>query len=322
MSVYTPVTIQDLEPYTRLRGLGQIVNLRGITAGVDNTNYQVTTEKGQYVLTLVEDKHQGEALPYVAQVLKHLAGLGIPCPLPAEDSNGDPLFHLLDHPAILVAFLPGTSPLAPTPRQCQTIGEWLGRIHLAAAHFPHQRKNPRGEQKWIEIIKKITPSLAHTQPEWLALVQSELHWLKKNFLAASLQHGLCHADLFPDNTLFQENQTTGIIDFFFACDERFIYDLAICLCAWCFPGQKTPNRQLWNELLSGYQTVRPLDAAEMSFLGAALRAAALRFALTRLHDQIFPRSGQQVTRKDPEEFIAKLRFFQNCTYDAELYPSG
>lgn len=291
-------------------GIGNIENLEGISDGVVNTNYRLTTSSRQYVLTLVEDPAEADALPFVAGLLSHLAQNNIPCPQPISDSAGTTHFSIKNRPALLATFLQGKSPKEPTAAQCQAIGKILATIHLASQNFTKTRPNPMGQKKWLELLAKIGPKLKKTAPKTLTMLLDESQWLQNNYHDLKLPTGICHADLFPDNSFFIGEKLTGIIDFFFACQERYIYDLAVARNAWCFNPNGHPIPTHWPQLLAGYTTIRPLLPLESQHLTTAARAAALRFTLSRLHDNFFPRPGETVTKKPPQPFITRLEYFR------------
>ncbi|MBF0193236.1 MAG: homoserine kinase [Magnetococcales bacterium] len=310
MSVYTHLNINELSTVVTRLKLDPIKSLEGISAGVVNTNYKLTTETQQYVLTLVEDPHEGDALPFIADLLTHLAKKGIPCPHPVTDQQGKAYFIIKDRPSLLAGFLTGSSPILQSSNHCFEIGKILAKIHLAGADFPQSRKNSMGPSRWLKLLNKIGPLLQKKDPTTLELLLNELKWLDNNYQNLELPSGLCHGDLFPDNSLFLEEKITGVIDFFFACHDLYIYDIAVIRNAWCFDvnGKSIPG--YWKKLLSGYTEVRALTENEKKHLTTASRAAALRFSLTRLHDNYFPRSGETVTKKDPQPFIERLKYFR------------
>ncbi|MBF0369273.1 MAG: homoserine kinase [Magnetococcales bacterium] len=318
MSVYTRVTPEDLTHWLPRFDIGQLHRLEGISDGVVNTNYRLLTDQGKYILTLVEDPREARGLPYSTFLLSHLAKRHIPCPLPVADRKGIVLQQLKERPTLIVTLLPGRSPQTPTPRQCHTLGEMLAKLHQAGRDFPKQRPNPMGDGMLTRIFAQLQPLLEKQDPATAALLQEEMVAMTKEFAAKSLPMGVCHADLFPDNTLFEGDRLTGVIDFHYSCQERWVLDLAITLNAWCLNDQGEPDQHRLGALWEGYRTLRPLEPQEMAALNLALRAAALRFSLTRLKDQLFPRQGDQVTRKPPKAFLNRLRFHQKTDLTAFL----
>jgi homoserine kinase type II len=310
VSVYTRININELSTVVTRLKLDKIKSLEGISAGVVNTNYKLTTDSQQYVLTLVEDPEEADALPFIAGLLTHLAKKGIPCPHPVADQKGKAYFTIKDRPSLLAGFLTGSSPIEPSPAHCYEIGKILATIHVAGADFPQARQNPMGASKWAKLQNKIGPLLLEKDPTTMGILLDELQWLEYNFQNLQLPRGLCHGDLFPDNSLFVGEKLTGVIDFFFACDDMYIYDLAVARNAWCFDVNGESISGYWEKLLLGYEEIRTLTDIEKKHLTTTARAAALRFSLTRLHDNFFPRSGETVTRKDPQPFLERLKYFR------------
>ncbi|MGN7612148.1 homoserine kinase [Magnetococcales bacterium HHB-1] len=318
MSVYTSVTPEDLQPLLEAYPLGALQSLTPVTEGLTNTIYFVTTAKGKYVLILVESQDTNH-LPFLLSLMRHLHVRHIPCPLPLADNHQKVIHKLHGRPAFLITLLEGRSVKKPSPLHCSQIGDVLARIHLAGEGFHQQRSNPMCPQKWERLLTRVTPALQTTQPDTLALLRRTLKEASQTLFRQPLPLGICHADLFSDNTLFDNGVLTGVIDFDFACTERFIYDIAVTINAWCFSikdGQFLP--ELFNAFMRGYRAVRALQPEEEAILPVALRAASLRFALTRLHDQIFPRTGLTITEKPPQEYLDRLAFHWDCNILKEV----
>ncbi|MEG3639946.1 homoserine kinase [Magnetococcus sp. PR-3] len=307
MSVYTTIDLAELTPFLARHDIGDPLNLEGISEGVVNTNYRLTTSRGIYILTLVESG-QSDYLPWMLALLAHCRERGLPCPLPIADHNGQILHTLKALPTTLVSFLDGSSPEAPTPGQAWQVGRLLARLHHSAQSFDYPRQNPLGPPEWGAILSQLTPLLTQDQ-EIQTLLQKTLNESETVlFCHKTLPMGIGHADLFPDNTLFDGEVLTGAIDFHYACTLPWIYDLAITLCAWGFDETGEPLPKMLKEVWRGYAEARPIDPEELAILPMAMRAAALRFTLTRMRDFHFPRPGDQVTRKDPEPFLRRLRW--------------
>ncbi|MBF0624871.1 MAG: homoserine kinase [Magnetococcales bacterium] len=310
MSVYTPVTPGQLQPLLAHYGVGTLVGLSGIAQGMDNTNYRVTTTGGEFVLTLVEDPDQARDLDHLIRVTAHLAQAGVPCPRPLADRQGRVRQELNGRPALLTGLLPGDWPRRPSPDQCRAAGALLARIHLAGADFADPRPNPMDPGRWRTLFRELSDRLSTAQPGTHALIQDTLEGLQQRFLLLELPTGLCHADLFPDNTLFHDGRLTGVLDFHYACRERWLLDLAITLAAWSLQDQGPWQPEQFLALLTGYRQLRPLTPEEQEALPLALEGACLRFLLTRLRAWLGPRSGDMVQHKDPEDFAARLRWLR------------
>ncbi len=310
MAVYTEVPFADAAALLHKLDLGDLTELRGIEGGIENTNYFVTSEKGgathEHVLTVFE-RLSFEQLPYYLHLMKHLAGQGIPVPEPATDAQGEVLHRLLDKPAAVVDKLSGKSVLAPAECHCEAVGEMLARMHLAGRDYPLSQPNLRGLPWWNETAPVVLPKLEAAQA---TLLRSELAY--QNHVASlpaytALPRGPVHADLFRDNAMFDGDQLTGFFDFYFAGNDSFLFDLAVCLNDWCVrhgdpevDGQHDPS--LARAMVQAYQRTRPLSPAERQLLPAMLRAAALRFWLSRLWDWYLPRDAAMLQPHDPAHF--------------------
>ncbi|MBF0422606.1 MAG: homoserine kinase [Magnetococcales bacterium] len=322
MSVYTLVQVQDLEPFTSARHLGHPVSLEAIAQGIINSNYRLTTSHGTFILTLVENRPEVEALPFIMGLLEQLHRAGIPVPCPLKDADGAAVFTLHGRPAVIVTLLPGISPDVPVPSQCRQLGSMLGSIHLQG-RLPHDspqftRSDRTGWQGWEVMLRRLDSLPNPEHQKTIAWLDMELLWLKHHWLTLDLPSGLCHGDLFPDNTLFVDDRLSGIIDFYSASHGPWLYDLAISLCSWCLDDQGQPHPELILALLEGYDRIRPRTRTERDHLTTACRAAAFRFSLSRFHDHCFPRSGTTVTRRNPESFMARLRFLQSSPLPMEF----
>ena len=307
MAVFTPVSPEAASALLDQLGLGELIALRGIAGGIENTNYFVTCTAGEYVLTLFE-RLTAEQLPFYLHLMKHLAHAGIPVPDPQGDAQGEILHHVCDKPAALVNRLSGHSQLAPGAAHCAAVGAMLARMHLAGRGFERHQPNLRGLAWWNETAPLVLPQL---EPAEAALLQAELAYqnhVVQTPAYAALPQGPVHADLFRDNVMFEGEQLTGFFDFYFAGVDTWLFDLAVCMNDWCVDlptGAPHPGRA--NALLSAYETVRPLTAAERSLLPAMARAGALRFWISRLWDWHLPREAEVLTPHDPRHFERVLR---------------
>ena len=307
MAVYTEVSNGELEEFVALYEIGQVVSCKGIAEGVENSNFLLSTDRGSYILTLYEKRVAREDLPFFLGLMDHLAARGIACPTPIHQRSGSALGELCGRPAAIISFLDGMWPRRPTPRQCQLLGEALARMHLAGTDYGGSRHNNLSVAGWRRLYD-ATAARAHEVAADLAaeigedLRQFETDWPK------GLAVGVIHADLFPDNVFFLGDRLSGIIDFYFACTDFYVYDLAICLNAWCFEPDNAFNATKARLMISAYGKVRAIPPAEMAALPLLARGSALRFLLTRLYDWLNHPAGAFVKPKDPLEYLQKLRF--------------
>ena len=296
MSVFTPVSEADLAQWLRNYSLGALKVSEPIEAGIENTNYFVTTTQGRYVLTLFE-RLPAEELPFYLQLMAHLARHGIPCPAPIADLSDRYLGVLNGKPAALVTRLPGRSLQDPHPAHCAELGALLARMHLAGRSYSAFLENPRGPRWWRLAARDVAPFLDDAKRK---LLEAELAFQSEQRFP-DLPRGPVHADLFRDNTLWEDGRISGVVDFYFAGVDCFLYDVAVCANDWCLDGAGLQAERL-RAFLGAYNAVRPFTAHERAAWLAMLRAAALRFWLSRLYDLYLPRPGMLVHAHDPEHF--------------------
>jgi len=297
LSVYTTVTPEELTRWLADYNVGKLKDLRGISAGIENTNYFVFTSAGRYVLTLFEKLTAAE-LPFYLGLMAHLADHGIPSARPLPDLSGKLLGELKGKPAALVSFLPGKDVERPGAAHCAAVGTMLARIHLAGQSFGTRMENPRGLSWWRQVMPEIVGFL---EADEATLLRSEVDFQSQQRFVA-LPSGAIHADLFRDNALFEAGRISGVIDFYFACTDRLLYDVAICVNDWCVRKNGALDEARAAALLDAYRAVRPLDDSELGAWPALLRAAALRFWISRLYDYHLPRAGELTHAKDPSHF--------------------
>ena len=301
MSVFTTVTPEQLSAWLKNYSIGTLVGLEGIAAGIENTNYFVTTAKGRYVLTLFE-KLKADELPFYLNLQDHLARNGVPAPRPVPDRAGRFLGELNGKPAALVDFLPGKDAAAPAVAQCGQAGAMLARIHVAGRSYGGRMDNPRGPAWWREVAPRILPFLDAGDA---ALLEREVRFQPPD-PDRELPVGPIHADYFRDNVLFDAGAISGVIDFYFACTGALVYDVAIAVNDWCVKPDGTLDAARAGALLAAYAQGRPFTADERKAWPAMLRAGALRFWVSRLYDFYLPRPGELTHAKDPGHFRAIL----------------
>lgn len=308
MSVFTTVTADQLRLWLRDYDVGELQDLQGIAAGIENTNYFVTTRNGRYVLTLFEILTAAE-LPFYLNLMAHLAKQGVPSAHPVADRNGRYLGQLNGKPAALVARLDGRDVAVPDSQQCATVGAVLAEMHVAGQSYPAVMDNPRGQRWWTAVLPGILPFVS--QPE-KSLLQDEIRF-QDTCDASSLPRGAIHADLFRDNVLFDGERVAGIIDFYFACTGALLYDVAIAVNDWCVNENGALDAARTRAFINAYCGVRAFTPEEHAAWPAMLRAGALRFWVSRLYDLHLPRPGALTHAKDPAHFrrILELRRNEN-----------
>ena len=311
MSVFTTVTAPQLAAWLRNYAVGTLVDLASIKTGIENTNYFVTTNHNRFVLTLFE-KLKPHELPFYLNLMAHLAGHGVPCPRPIACRAGALLGELNGKPAALVSFLPGSDLTDVAVSHCREVGAMLAAIHVAGLSYAAVMENPRGPRWWRATMPEVIPFL---EPEDAALLREEVRFQSRHALM-DLPRGAIHADLFRDNVLFQDERVTGIIDFYFACTDALLYDVAITVNDWCVDDAGGLDTARAAALLEAYRAARPFTASEHAAWPAMLRAGALRFWVSRLYDFHLPRPGELTHAKDPDHFRRILR--HHVTREREL----
>ncbi|UTH75321.1 homoserine kinase [Chromobacterium sp. IIBBL 290-4] len=297
MSVYTTVSRESLQNWLQGYALGQLLELQGIAAGITNTNYFVTTTHGRYVLTLFETLQLDE-LPFYLSLMSHLAKHGVACPAPIADHTDHFASPLAGKPASLVSCLSGADVSQPSAAQCRAVGEMLAQMHKASATFPLKMRNPRGPRWWSQAAQQLYPLL---DAETAALLRQEIQ-LQDSHRFDHLPSGVIHADLFRDNVLMDGDKISGFIDFYYACNDVLLYDIAIAVNDWARLENGELDDSLARAFLEGYQSERALTEDEKACWPVMLRAAALRFWVSRLHDLHQPVEGDLTYTKDPAVF--------------------
>lgn len=310
MAVYTEVGDEDLARFIDSYGLGELLSFKGIAEGVENTNYVVHTSHSQFILTLYEKRVARGDLPFFLGLMEHLAAAGIACATPVRDRYGKNLRELAGRPAALVTFLEGLWVRRPRAEHCLAVGKALAQMHLAGQDFPMTRQNALGPKGWRPLFEGFEDRADEVLAGLGAIIRGELTALLPNW-PSRLPRGVIHADLFPDNVFFRGAQLSGLIDFYFACDDYLAYDVAICLNAWCFEQDLSFNITKGQALLRGYCSVRELAQSEREALPTLARGAALRFLLTRAYDWLHTSKEALVKPHDPLVYLRRLRFHRS-----------
>lgn len=316
MAVYTDITEIDLRHFLSQYDAGELTSYKGIAEGVENSNFLLHTTKEPLILTLYEKRVDAGDLPFFLGLMQHLAEKGLNCPLPLPRHDGKLCGELSGRPAALISFLEGMWLRKPEAHHCHEVGRALAEMHLAAADFTIRRENALSVQGWLELWEKAGPRADEVQPGLEQEIEAELKFLKDCW-PKDLPQGVIHADLFQDNVFFLSDRLSGLIDFYFACNDLLAYDVSICLNAWCFQPDGSYNFAKGSAMLAGYQSVRPLSEAEAQALPVLCRGSALRFFLTRLYDWLTTPEGALVVKKDPLEYLRKSRFHRTIASASE-----
>ena len=317
MAVYTEVEDEELAAFVAGYDIGAVLSCKGIAEGVENSNFLLHTEGGYYILTLYEKRVDPNDLPFFLGLMEHLNRAGLGCPLPVHTRAGATLGTLAGRPAAIVTFLDGMWVRRPTADHCRLLGEALAKMHLAGRDYALHRRNALDLSGWRPLWNRSAARADEVAGGLAADIESELATLEHDW-PKDLPSGVIHADLFPDNVFFLGDRLSGLIDFYFACDDAFAYDVAICLNSWCFEQDLSFNLTKGRAFLSAYEKVRPLSEAEVAALPLLARGSALRFLLTRLYDWLNVPPGAMVKPKDPLEYHRKLRFHRTIA-DATGY---
>ena len=312
MAVYTEVSAEALAVFLEGYDIGLAHSLKGIAEGVENSNYLLTTERGTFLLTLYEKRVDEGDLPFFLGLMEHLAKRGVNCPQPVRARNGEAIGRLAGRAAAVVTFLDGLSVRRPNAAHCGEVGEALARMHQAGADFALRRANALTMPAWAGLFAAARARADEVAPGLAQETEAQLAFLQKAW-PSGLPSGVIHADLFPDNVFFFADRLSGVIDFYFACNDFLAYDLAIGLNAWAFEENGEFNNARGRAMFEGYSAVRPLEPAEVEALPVLARGAALRFMLTRLVDWLNVPPGALVKPHDPREYLHKLRFSTQAT---------
>lgn len=316
MAVYTRLNTAEWDALIARYGLGRLCERHEIAEGVENSNYRIVTEReGESpltsILTVFEKRVEIAYLPFYLGITEHLAMAGLPAPRPLHTTDGERFTEIADKKAAIVTFLPGKSVRTADVANCRSLGDTMARMHLAADGFALSRPNDLSLAGWGAMINALGRQADKILPGLSELLQNEYEFLSTHW-PQDLPSGVIHADLFPDNVFFIGEEVSGIIDFYFACNDAFMYDAVIALNAWCFERDGAFNLTKARAFLHAYDQRRGLSDTERNALPILARGAALRFLLTRAHDWLHRKEGALVTPKDPMEYVRKLRFHQQA----------
>ena len=307
MAVYTPVDRSTLARFLADYDLGAVERFEGIPQGIENSNFRLETTGGKYVLTIFERRAAAADLPYFLALKTHLAAKGFPAPRPVARRDSAVLGEIAGKPAAIVTMLPGDWPRTPTPVEARSAGGALARLHRAAVDFPMRRENALGQPFWRSLFEPSRPGAQSVDAGLEREIDEALTAIERRW-PRDLPTGAIHADAFPDNVLFNGGEVSGVIDFYFACDDLLAYDLAITLNAWAFGADGARSEPHAAAAIEGYEDIRPLSDPERAALPMLMAGASMRFLLTRLHDWLHPPDGDRSRQKDPMEQLRRLRF--------------
>ncbi|MCV9908887.1 homoserine kinase [Brucella sp. HL-2] len=316
MAVYTDINEIELGSFLEQYDIGALTSYKGIAEGVENTNYLLHTTIGSFILTLYEKRVNRDELPFFLNLMQHLSKRGLECPQPVVRRDGVTIGELAGRPAAIVTFLEGMWMRKPTVAHCEEVGRGLAEMHLAGEDFTMRRRNGLTLPDWRPLWDLSKERADSVEQGLVAEAEGDLDYLEKNW-PVGLPEGVIHADLFPDNVFFLGDRLSGFIDFYFACTDILAYDVAVCLNAWCFEKDFSFNLTKGAAFLRGYNSVRPLSAAEIDALPVLARGAAVRFMLTRLYDWLTVPDGSFVMKKDPMEYVRRMRFHRQVASATE-----
>ena len=310
MAVYTPITKEILSSFLENYNIGSLENFKGVLEGVENTNYKITTSQDTFILTIFEKRVKEQDLPFFIDLQNHLSKKNIKCPSPIPNRNGQYINIFEDKPCVLMSFIEGKKINNGTSYHCHQIGELAAKIHLHSKDFTITRNNGLHQKNWGDIFKKCQNSSDNRYGELYQIIEQELLYLNNNW-PRNLPMGIIHGDIFPDNVFFIDNNVSGLIDFYFSCNDFYAYELAITTNAWCFDKKESFKKVNFDALLKGYQQHIDMNNDEKIHFNTLLRGAAMRILVTRLHDQLYHPDGAMVVPKDPFEFFDILKWHQN-----------
>lgn len=312
MAVYTNITEEQLEELLNQYSIGCPKALHKITKGIENSNFILETTLGKYILTIYEKRIDTSDLPFFLQLKQYLAQQQFPCPEPIKTTDDQLIVTVASKPAAIISFLTGKEIFQVRTIHCYEVGKALALLHQQSQGFSMQRANDFGLNRWQIMTESLACNADRLHPGLKDFLLQEMDYLQTNW-PTELPTGIIHADLFPDNVFFTNNQFSGMIDFYFACNDLLAFDIAICLNAWCYEPNGEFNITKSQQLIAGYQQHRPLSSEELAALPILASGAAMRFLLTRLNDWIYPSENALVVPKDPMEYYHKLLFHKGLT---------
>jgi len=313
MAVYTKLSEEELKKFFTKYNLGNLLNYKGIKEGIENTNYFIQTEKGKFILTLYEKRVEEKDLPFFIGLMRNLFDKKFPSPEPIINKNGSYITEILNKKAAVVSFLEGSAKKILNPDECYQVGINTAKLHLITKNLSSKRSNKLSIDSWRKIYEKVKKDSSKIHQNLPKIVEKNLEVIEKKW-PKDIPKGIIHADLFPDNIFFKNNKLTGIIDYYFSCNDFYAFEIAICLNALCFEGEKENlsfNVTKAKKFIDGYSNIRKLTEEEKKSLKVLCQGAAIRFLLTRVFDYLNLTEGAIVKIKDPLEYLKRLEFHDN-----------
>ena len=312
MAVFTKLEKNEIEDFLKDYSIGNLISFEGIVKGTENTNYKIITTKNKYILTILEKRVQPEDLPFFMDLQNELAAHGFDCPLPVKNNKKSIINKLKDKSAVIISFLQGENLTNVMPEHCYELGLKIAKFTNITKNLNLSRPNSVGYKTWVSIYENFKNINNESYQEYFQILSKELIFLKNNW-PTNLPTAIIHADLFIDNILFIKNKISGIIDFYFSCNDFIAYELALTINAWCFNKDVTFNYKNYNSLMMGFENISSLNIQEKASMNVLLRGAAVRILVTRLHDKIFHPDDALVKLKDPKEYLNILKWHQQNT---------
>ena len=313
MAVYTKISEKELNDFFSKYNLGKLLGHRGIKEGIENTNYFINTEKGNFILTVYEKRVEEKDLPFFISLMRNLFDKNFPSPKPIINKNGNYISEISGKKAAVVSFLDGSAKRILNPNDCYEIGINSAKLHLITKDLAGKRENKLSINSWRKIYNKVKKDCSKIHPNLISVIEKNLDEIEKNW-PKDIPSGIIHADLFPDNIFFKNNKLSGIIDFYFSCNDFYAFEIAICLNALCFEGKNENlsfNVTKAKKFIDGYSSIRKLTEKEKESLKILCQGAAIRFLLTRVFDYLNLTEGAIVKIKDPIEYLKRLEFHNN-----------
>jgi homoserine kinase type II len=320
MAIYTKLSENNLKEFFLKYNLGKLLNYKGIQEGIENTNYFIQTDKGKFILTIYEKRVEEKDLPFFMGLMKNLFDANFPSPEPIINKNGNYVTEISGKKAAVVSFLDGSAKKILNPNDCHMAGIQTAKLHMITKNLTGKRENKLSVDSWRKIYKKVQKDCSRIHLNLTKTIEKNLDEIENNW-PKNIPSGIIHADLFPDNIFFKNDKLTGIIDFYFSCYDFYVFEIAICLNALCFEGQKENlsfNVTKAKKFIDGYSSIKKLTEEEKKSLKILCQGAAMRFLLTRVFDYLNLTEGALVKIKDPIEYLKRLEF-HNSVKDYQDY---